>query len=284
MPIKFNQTNITMSGVANADYNTFNNDTAIFFKNKTTITPKNDFICVYYVIAGGGKGGNGNTPRGVYGGGGGGGGGQVRKGVIHLMKDVTYVIDVASVSTSGSGKISAVSWNVSGKTYSISANGGEYGNKSGFGIGGEANSGGGSNYSNTVSITAKPGSNGSSSSGGNGGMPGIPNILGSAIMLEAPGLGGRMGTLDGKEGGVGCGGGGGFGPGLSGNGGPGGVYFVQIDNTDTINELETKMKELHQLPGTRVEQLNQQYNATMVAGAMWTVLATSLVYYVFTQL
>ena len=284
MPIKFNQTNITMSGVANTDYNTFNNDTAIFFKNNTTITPKNDFICVYYVIAGGGKGGNGNTPRGVYGGGGGGGGGQVRKGVLHLMKDVTYVIDVASVSTSGSGKKSAVSWNVGGKTYSISTNGGAYGNKSGFGIGGEANSGGGSNYINTVSITAKPGSNGSSSSGGNGVMPGIPNILGSSIMLEAPGIGGRMGTLDGKEGGVGCGGGGGFGPGLSGNGGPGGVYFVQIDNTDTINELEIKMKELHQLPGTRVEQLNQQYNATMVAGAMWTVLATSLVYYVFTQL
>ena len=284
MSVKFNPTNITVTGTPENDYNTFNKDSAIFFKNSTTFTPKNDFVCVYYIIAGGGKGGNGNTPRGVYGGGGGGGGGQVRKGVIHLMKDVTYTVNVAAISTGGSGRQSSLQWLTGGKAYTINANGGAYGNKAGFGMGGEANSAGGTNYSNSLTVVANPGLNGSSSKGGNGGTPGMSSISGSPVSLEAPGNGGVMGSLDGKVGGVGCGGGGGFGPGVGGNGGPGGVYFVQIDNADTISEIEMKLKELHQLPGTRVEQLNQQYNATMVAGAMWTVLATSLVYYVFTQL
>lgn len=54
-----------------------------------------------------------------------------------------------------------------------------------------------------------------------------------------------------------------------------------INNTEYINE---KTKELYQMPGTNVDIYRQQYNQTMIAGVMWTVLATSLAYYVFNQI
>jgi hypothetical protein len=52
-------------------------------------------------------------------------------------------------------------------------------------------------------------------------------------------------------------------------------------NTEYINN---KTRELYQMDGTMVDSYKSQYNQTMIAGAMWTVLATSMAYYVFTQL
>lgn len=53
-----------------------------------------------------------------------------------------------------------------------------------------------------------------------------------------------------------------------------------VKNTEYINN---KTRELYQMDGTMVDSYKSQYNQTMIAGAMWTVLATSLVYYVFNQ-
>ena len=54
-----------------------------------------------------------------------------------------------------------------------------------------------------------------------------------------------------------------------------------VKNTEYIN---TKTRELHQMDGTMVDSYKSQYSQTMVAGVMWTVLATSLTYYVFNEL
>jgi hypothetical protein len=54
-----------------------------------------------------------------------------------------------------------------------------------------------------------------------------------------------------------------------------------VQNTEYIN---AKTRELYQMDGTMVDSYKSQYNQTMIAGAMWTVLATSLVYYVFNQI
>ena len=54
-----------------------------------------------------------------------------------------------------------------------------------------------------------------------------------------------------------------------------------IKNTEYIN---TKTRELYQMPGSMVDSQKALYNQTMVAGVMWTMLATSLVYYIFTEL
>ena len=54
-----------------------------------------------------------------------------------------------------------------------------------------------------------------------------------------------------------------------------------VKNTEYIN---AKTRELYQMPGTNTDAYRQQYNQTMIAGVMWTVLATSLAYYVFNEL
>jgi hypothetical protein len=54
-----------------------------------------------------------------------------------------------------------------------------------------------------------------------------------------------------------------------------------VKNTEYINK---QTRELYQMPGTMVDSHKSQYSQTMVAGVMWTVLATSLAYYVFTEL
>jgi hypothetical protein len=56
-----------------------------------------------------------------------------------------------------------------------------------------------------------------------------------------------------------------------------GVYAVR----DAVN---ANLQELYQFPGTGVDTASRQYTATMVAGTVWTVLASVLVYYVFTEL
>ena len=54
-----------------------------------------------------------------------------------------------------------------------------------------------------------------------------------------------------------------------------------IKNTEYIN---AKTRELYQMPGTMVDSLKSLYTQTMVAGVLWTVLATGLAYYVFNKL
>lgn len=54
-----------------------------------------------------------------------------------------------------------------------------------------------------------------------------------------------------------------------------------VKNTEYIN---AKTRELYQMPGTMVDSQKSLYTQTMVAGVMWTVLATGLAYYVFNEL
>jgi len=54
-----------------------------------------------------------------------------------------------------------------------------------------------------------------------------------------------------------------------------------VKNTEYIN---AKTRDLYQMPGTNTDAYRQQYNQTMIAGVMWTVLATSLAYYVLNEL
>jgi ABC-type transport system involved in multi-copper enzyme maturation permease subunit len=54
-----------------------------------------------------------------------------------------------------------------------------------------------------------------------------------------------------------------------------------VKNTEYIN---AKTRELYQMPGTMVDSQKSLYTQTMVAGVMWTVLATGLAYYVFNKL
>jgi hypothetical protein len=54
-----------------------------------------------------------------------------------------------------------------------------------------------------------------------------------------------------------------------------------VKNTEYINR---QTRELYQMPGSMVDSHKELYSQTMVAGVMMTVLATSLTYYVFTEL
>jgi len=54
-----------------------------------------------------------------------------------------------------------------------------------------------------------------------------------------------------------------------------------VKNTEYINR---QTRELYQMSGTMVDSHKSQYSQTMIAGVMMTVLATSLTYYVFTEL
>jgi len=50
------------------------------------------------------------------------------------------------------------------------------------------------------------------------------------------------------------------------------------------NEIVKNTGRLYQLPNTDVDSASQMYSATMVAGTIWTVFASVLVYYVFTEI
>ena len=59
------------------------------------------------------------------------------------------------------------------------------------------------------------------------------------------------------------------------------------DNTGLYanrNNIESNLKDLYQLPGSKIYTSQANYTSTMVAGTMWTVLASVLVYYIFTEL
>lgn len=64
--------------------------------------------------------------------------------------------------------------------------------------------------------------------------------------------------------------------------------FVDTAKYNSITQnrdyIDSQLNELHQMPGSKIDSYSQLYTGTMVAGAMWTILATSLVYYVFTEL
>ena len=57
---------------------------------------------------------------------------------------------------------------------------------------------------------------------------------------------------------------------------PTGIYAMRSD-------VDQKLRELYQLPGTAVDNASRGYSATMVAGTVWSCLAASLIYYSWSQ-
>ena len=64
------------------------------------------------------------------------------------------------------------------------------------------------------------------------------------------------------------------------------LYTTTGDSIFDANrrEMEKDIGRLYQLPNTDVDSAKQLYSATMVAGTIWTVFASVLVYYVFTEI
>ena len=140
------------------------------------------------------------------------------------------------------------------------------------------------------------GGNGGRGGGGNGGLNGNDN---NGSMVNRNGIAGVANTGGGGGGGTST-----FAPkdvneprprSPGGNGGSG-VIIIYYKRTDVFNpykshipkqsltnEINGKLKELYQLPGTQVDNAKRQYSATMVAGTVWSVLALSLVYYTYTR-
>jgi hypothetical protein len=50
------------------------------------------------------------------------------------------------------------------------------------------------------------------------------------------------------------------------------------------SELDSKLKELYEIPGSFVVDSKYQYDSTMYTGIIFTILATSMLYYTFTKL
>jgi hypothetical protein len=158
------------------------------------------------------------------------------------------------------------------------------------------------NSDNSVKIMANGGTkaDGAGGTGGSytGGLDPIPSTkedspttsdknghggIASAIGTNGA-LPGTATNINGQNGGAGGGGGGGYGSaGIGGKGGPGMVILLNVNNTNLVQHVEKQLREMNHLPGTLIDQYNERYNATMMAGALWTVLATSLAFYVFTQ-
>jgi hypothetical protein len=64
-------------------------------------------------------------------------------------------------------------------------------------------------------------------------------------------------------------------------------YIKQTYNNDIIklrNELDTKMKELYLTPDSRMYEYKNTYDSSIYTGILWTVLATTGLYFVFTKL
>lgn len=258
-------------------------DDAIFFiKDTTTFTVGSDNVnALYYVVGGGGGGmkGTGTGANSVVGRGGSGGG--VEAGMIDLIGSKEYTITVGAGGAGQTNSQVAVDGGLSSITCStctpivlIKANGGYKGSNGENAIAGSSSGEGVKANALSKIDTA------SASSGVNLGDGGISPDIGSKA--------GKKGTAIDMSGtnspSIGGGGGGGYGStGNGGNGGRGSVILILTDNSNKIKNIEKQLREMNQLPGTMVDQYNQQYNATMMAGALWTVLATSLVFYVFTQ-
>ena len=250
-------------GVINTNYQM--SDDALFFVEGTSkLKPSKDCSFIYYIIGGGA---DGNTGTGAYAIGRGGGGGAVQIGRVTLKKDMEYTVEINPTLPNGNAQNTA--FRSSDNSVAITANGGQKNGNSG--------NGGEQTGAINVSLHRDASSPASGSVYGNGG-----------ISAAIGGTAGKAGTSASKNGGnginIGSGGGGGYGSaGNGGKGRSGAVFLIDMDNSNIVQHIEKQLREMNQLPGTMVDQYNQQYNATMMAGALWTVLATSLVYYVFTQ-
>jgi hypothetical protein len=58
----------------------------------------------------------------------------------------------------------------------------------------------------------------------------------------------------------------------------------QNDVVKIRNELDIKMQELYGIEGSIVDEHQKHYDTTMYIGLLWTILATSSLYFVFTKL
>lgn len=292
---------------------------AVLVKTSTTITFNNDCTLVLIAIGGGGGGGKSTTVNP----GDGGGGGEICRNIVSFKTGDSLNVVIGaegaagSANDGGNGGDTSIILTRTGASI-ISATGGSGGWCWSSGEHGTTpysrTTTGGTNGKTSIDAEfqeyaqSTPGGNGGDkttsngrvsgfgSYGGGGGRGGVSLVDNNGTGIYGGGNGGTFSsgcstnTCEGKPGTANSGGGGGGGAVNSSgkNGGAGGSGAVIFMNTPTqyigISNIETKLRELHQLPGSQIDQLNQQYNGTMMAGAMWTVLATSLVYYVFTQL
>ena len=260
--------NVT-SGILGTNYKLA--DDAIFFIDGTsTFTVTKECSFIYYVVGGGANGRPGSSISTV---GRGGGGGAVQTGRVTLRPGTTYTMQVKPKLSTGDADNTVFS--SANGTVGITANGGRV---DASGIYGNSGDGARTTGGEDVKLHRDASSPASGQAGyGNGG---ISSVLG--------GTAGKAGTSTSVNGGdgisVGSGGGGGYGSnGRGGIGKNGVIILIDVDNSNKIQYIEKQLREMNHLPGTMVDQYNQQYNAAMMAGALWTVLATSLVFYVFTQ-
>jgi len=66
-----------------------------------------------------------------------------------------------------------------------------------------------------------------------------------------------------------------------------GIDDIQTNYNNVLklrNELDIKMADLNRLPGTPSAQYKASHDSTVYASIVWSVLATSLIYYVFVHL
>jgi hypothetical protein len=253
------------SGTKDTNYKV-SDDRLFFISGTSTIKPSKDCMILYIVVGGGA---NGNAGSGTSTVGRGGGGGAVQTGRVSLKANTEYKIQVKPTLANGNGDNTVFTENTTGtKLVDITANGGRMNGNSGDGgrtTGGQDNK--------LVQDASSPSSG---STLGNGGV--------SPVIEKTGALPGKATNKNGNDGSIGGGGGGGYGStGRGGNGGPGAVILLDIDNSNLVQHIEKQLREMNHLPGTMVDQYNERYNATMMAGALWTVLATSLAFYVFTQ-
>jgi hypothetical protein len=63
-------------------------------------------------------------------------------------------------------------------------------------------------------------------------------------------------------------------------------YLLNTHNdiTKLRSELDSKLKELYEIPGSFVVDSKYEYDATMYSGIIFTILATSMLYFTFTRL
>jgi predicted MPP superfamily phosphohydrolase len=64
-------------------------------------------------------------------------------------------------------------------------------------------------------------------------------------------------------------------------------YITSTYNNDVLklrSELDAKMKELYATPDSRIYEYKASYDTTMYVTILWTILATSGLYFVFTKL
>jgi hypothetical protein len=64
-------------------------------------------------------------------------------------------------------------------------------------------------------------------------------------------------------------------------------YIKNVYQNDVLkirNELDIKMQELYGIDGSIVDEHQKHYDTTMYIGLLWTILATSSLYFLFTKI